>query len=543
MHSTFWNVAFVRACLVCTLLAPVLAGNSFPEQTAGTKPNFLVILADDMGYSDAGCFGGEIKTPNLDQLAKNGLRFSAFYNTARCWPSRACLLTGYYAQQVRRDVLPGQKGSGQGKRPPWARLLPELLSPLGYRSYHSGKWHVDGAVLSGGFHRSYSLDDHDRFHNPRRHLLDDQALPPVSTNDGYYATTAIADHAIQMLNEHKNRFRSQPFFLYVAFTSPHFPLHALPEDLAEYENRYTSGWDALRLERYRRLKKLGVVKGGLPALDTSVVPAWNFPAEQLAREIGPGEAAHAVPWGMLTAEQQRFQPMKMALHAAMVHRMDIEIGRVLDRVREMGAWENTVVLFASDNGASAEQIIRGDRHDPGRPPGGAGTFLSLGPGWSSAANTPFRLHKSWVHEGGISTPFIVHWPAGIRARGQWRHTPGHFVDIPPTLLELAGGAWPAELDGRSVPPPPGKSLVPVFRKDRKEFHPSLWWAHDGNRAIRMGDWKLVADHRKPWELYNLAKDRGETQNLASDQPDRVARLEAAWLEQAESIRAMAESSP
>ncbi len=502
-------------------------------------PNFLVILADDMGYSDAGCYGGEIQTPNLDRLAANGLRFTQFYNTARCWPSRACILTGYYAQQVRRDAMPGAGGGGQGRRPAWARLLPELLQPLGYRSYHSGKWHVDGPVLAGGFARSYSLNDHDRYFGPKQHTLDDQPLPEPKPEEGYYATTAIARHAIDMLAEHHARHRDQPFFLYLAFTAPHFPLHALPEDLALYQNRYTAGWEGVRQERFERLKQLGLVNCSLSAPDPKTAPSWNLSPARLAELIGPGEAAYALPWAGLTAEQKQFQPVKMALHAAMIHRMDLEIGRVLAQLERMGVWDNTVVFFASDNGASAEQIIRGDRHDPHRPPGSAGTFLSLGPGWSTAANTPFRLHKSWVHEGGISTPLIVHWPAGIRARGELRHNPGHFIDLPPTILELAGGKWPREFNGQPVPPPPGRSLVPAFARDGSVKHDYLWWFHDGNKAIRVGHWKLVADHQGPWELYNLKTDRAETFDLAPKRPAKVKELERAWNQRLEEFKALA----
>ena len=217
------------------------------------RPNIVLILADDMGFSDAGCYGGEVQTPNLDTLARGGLRFTEFCNTSRCWPSRAAILTGYYAQQVRRDELPGLGGGAQGKRPAWARLAPELLRPLGYRSYHSGKWHMDGPVLAGGFDRSYSLNDHDRHFNPQLHTLDDQPLPAVAPGSGYYSTTAIAQHAIDFLAEHRAQHGGQPFFLYLAFTCPHFPLQALAQDIAIYRDRYLDGWDALREERYHRI--------------------------------------------------------------------------------------------------------------------------------------------------------------------------------------------------------------------------------------------------------------------------------------------------
>ncbi len=530
--SMFGRRAFVASVSIFLISCSALVA-------AQPKPNILLIVADDMGFSDAGCYGGEIKTPNLDRLASGGLRFTQFYNTARCWPSRACILTGYYAQQVRRDALPGLGGGASGVRPAWARLLPDLLRPLGYRTYHSGKWHVDGGVLAGGFDHSYSFNDHNRYFSPREHTLDDQPLPPVNSERGYYATTAIAQHAIDMLVGHPLQATNQPFFLYLAFTSPHFPLHALPQDFALYQDRYRAGWDALREERFTRQRKMGLVNCSLGKFDPDIVPSWNLPEQKLREQIGPGEIGHAVPWISLDAEQKQFQPTKMALHAAMIHRMDIEIGRVLDQLKAMSALDNTVIFFLSDNGASAEQIIRGDGHDRSAPPGSAKTFLSIGPAWAGAANTPFRLHKSWVHEGGISTPLIVHWPKGIRARGELRHNPGHVIDLAPTILELAGGQWPESLNGQPVPAPAGKSLVPVFSRDGSVAHEYFWWYHEGNRAIRVGDWKLVADHQNPWELYDLRKDRSESNNLASKNPDKVKQLEHAWTLHMEEFRTLA----
>lgn len=485
------------------------------------RPNVLFILADDLGFSDLGCYGGEIATPELDRLAANGLRLTQFYNTARCWPSRAALLTGYYAQQVNRDPA--------STRPKWAALLPELLEPAGYRSYQSGKWHVDGKVLAGGFARSYHVTDHDRFFTPRHHQLDDEALPPVDAPAGYYATTAIANRALEWLDEHHAKHAGQPFFLYLAFISPHFPLHALPEDIARYRDRYRAGWDVVRDRRWQRIRELGLVRGGLPAAEPRVIPSWNLPEAELQRRIGPGEAAFAVPWNTLTPEQQEFQAHKMAIHAAMVDRMDREVGRVVERLKALGVFDNTLIWFASDNGASAEQIIRGDGHDPKLPPGSAGTFLGLGPGWSTTANTPFRRHKAWVHEGGIATPLILHWPAGISARGELRHAPGHFVDVVPTLLDLAGVSAPASWKGEARPPLAGRSLVPLFSGDVPLAAPTLFFKHERHRGLRVGDWKIVASGTtNAWELYNLAEDRTETRDRAADLPEKVKDLAARW---------------
>jgi arylsulfatase len=493
------------------------------------RPNIVVILADDLGFSDLGCYGGEIRTPNLDALAAGGLRFTQFYNTARCWPTRAALLTGYYAQQVRRDTVPGVPSGGSGVRPAWARLLPELLKTLGYRSYHSGKWHIDGMPVASGFDRSYLLQDQGRFFSPREHFEDDQKLPPVEPDSGYYATIAIADHALKCLRKHADQHADRPFFSYVAFTAPHFPLQALPEDIDRYRDRYLKGWENVRRERYERMMKLGIVDCPMSAVERAVGPPYDFPAALKA--LGPGEVNRPLAWDDLTVQRRQFQATKMAIHAAMVDRLDREVGRLLEQLRSMGAIDDTIVLFLSDNGASAEIMVRDDGHDPSAPPGSAATHLCLGPGWSTVANTPLRRHKTWVHEGGISTPLIVHWPNGLRARGELRRNPGHVIDLVPTVLEICGIRRPDTWLGKPVPLPPGKSLLPALA-DGSVTRDFLWWLHEGNRAIRVGDWKLVAaGEGGPWELYDLRADRGESHDLASEHPDRVGELAALWQEQ------------
>jgi arylsulfatase len=497
------------------------------------------MVADDLGFSDLGCYGGEIETPHLDGLAENGLRFTQFYNTARCWPTRAALLTGYYAQQVRRDTVPGIPSGGRGRRPGWAKLLPEMLKSTGYRSYHSGKWHIDGMPVANGFDRSYYLRDQGRFFNPRIHHENDRRLPPVKPGKGYYATTAIAGHAIRCLREHAERHADKPFFHYLAFTAPHFPLHALPEDIARYRERYRRGWDAVRADRWRRIKDLGIVTGELSAVERDVGPPYHFP--EALKTLGPGEVNRPLPWNELTAGQREFQATKMAIHAAMIDCMDREIGRVLDQLREMEAYDNTLVLFLSDNGASAEIMVRDDGHDPAAAPGSAETYLCLGPGWSTTSNTPFRRHKTWVHEGGIATPLIAHWPGGIKARGELRRNPGHVIDLVPTILELAGKERLVEWDGKPVPAPPGVSLAPAFSKDLSVSRNALWWLHEGNRAIRVGDWKLVAAKGDPWELYDLASDRNETKNVAQQYPDRARDLEQTWTQRLKEFQELASS--
>jgi len=504
-------------------------------------PNILVIVADDLGYSDLGCYGGEIETPNLDRLAANGLKFTQFYNTARCWPSRAAILTGYYAQQVRRDALPNiPSAGGRGIRPAWARLLPEVLKTKGYRSYHSGKWHVDGLPLNNGFDHSYSLDDHDRFFSPRTHTEDDKPLPPVDVNSGYYATTAIASHSIKCLKDHASHHPDKPFFQYLCFTSPHFPLQALPEDIAKYRERYLAGWDILRAERFARQRQLGLVACELAPRAEKTAPKWNPSEEELQQRIGIGEIGRAVAWNDLTDEQKKFQAGKMAIHAAMVDCMDREIGRVLDQLTEMHAVDNTLIFFLSDNGASAEQIIRGDGHDPAASPGSAKSYLGLGPGWSTMSNSPFRMHKSWVHEGGISTPLIVHWPQGIAQKGGLRHDAGHVIDLTPTILQVTGTKRFETWNNLPVPKPPGISLVPAFAQDNHISHEFLWWFHEGNRAVRVGNWKLVSwGADGPWELFDLQADRSETKNLVAKYPDKVQELKQIWKAKLEEFQELA----
>lgn len=486
-------------------------------QPAHSKPNIVIFLADDMGYSDLGCYGGEIHTPNLDRLAKDGLRFTQFYNTARCWPSRAAILTGYYAQQVRRDTPPGVPQGGGGVRPTWARLIPDFLKPLGYRSYHSGKWHVDGLSVAGGFDHSYRIEDHDRHFNPQLHFEDDKQLPPVMPNSGYYSATAIADHAIKCLAEHAETHADSPFFSYVAFISPHFPLMAPPEDIAKYNNRFRKGWDTLREERLERMKRLGIVNCEL-STRTPEVPAWNT----------------------LTKEERTMWQARMAVHAAMVDRMDAEIGRVIAQLKSMGTYDNTLILFLSDNGASAERLVRGDGNDPKAAPGSAKSFLCLEPGWANLSNTPLRKSKIFVHEGGISTPLIAHWTKGISAKGELRRNSAHLIDILPTIMEVAGSKKPETWEGQALPPAPGRSFASVFAKDDTLTHDYLWWFHADNRAIRVGEWKLVSTGLDgSWELYNLETDRSEMHNLAAIYPERAKEMERVWSEKMEAFRALA----
>ena len=513
MHRIHGIIVLTSALAILSTIVPFNAS----AEVAASRPNVLLILADDLGYSDLGCYGGEVETPNLDRLAKGGLRFTQFYNTARCWPSRAAILTGYYAQQVRRDTIPDVGGGAQGQRQAWARLLPDFLRPLGYRSYHSGKWHVDGMPVANGFDHSYLLLDQDRFFSPQVHFEDDQKLPPVSPESGYYATVAIADHAIKCLKEHAEQHSSEPFFHYLAFTCPHFPLHALQEDIARYRGRFRAGWDSLREQRLKRMQAMGLVHCELSVRTPGVEP-----------------------WQSLSEDERQQWQTRMSIHAAMVDRMDLEIGRVLAQLEAMHALDNTVIMFLSDNGASAERVLRGDGHDPTAPPGSWQWYQCIEPGWANLANTPLRRSKIFVHEGGISTPLIVHWPKGLLPAGQLRHTPGHVIDLAPTILELAGGAKPANWQGQPIPPAPGRSLVNALAADRTIERDYLWWFHSGNRAIRVGDWKLVSEGEGgAWELYDLAADRCESKNLVTQNPEKVQQLARQWAEHLGEFRTLA----
>ncbi len=490
-------------------------------------PNVVIILADDLGFSDLGCYGGEVDTPHLDRLAAGGLQFTQGYNTARCWPTRSALLTGYYAQAIRRDSSPGIQGGNAGhQRPAWARLLPALLAPAGYRSYHSGKWHIDGEPREQGFSRSLQIEGgQNDFFDPEGITVDGQ---PIKAGDNFYVTTAVGDHAAECLRDHAANHSGMPFFSYVAFTSPHFPLHAPQDVVAKYQARYQAGWDTLRQARYQRLVDRGIIDAPLARLEPEVGPPYQPKPDVLAK-FGPGEIDRPRPWASLSPEQQAFQATKMAIHAAMVEMMDRAVGKIVGQLEAMKELDDTLVLFLSDNGASAEIMIRGKGHNPALPPGSSGTYCCLGPGFSSCANTPFRRHKTWVHEGGIATPWIVHWPKGFSSRSALRTQPVHVIDVVPTVLELAGVAAPTECQGQPVPPLQGKSFTACLTDpSAPPPHETLWWCHNGHRAVRVGDWKLVAAKDEPWELYDLARDRTETTNLAGGQPDRVATMEKAW---------------
>lgn len=495
---------------------------TFAAVKGADRPNILLIMADDLGYSDLGCYGGEIRTPNLDSLAASGLQFTQFYNTGRCWPTRAALLTGYYPQSIRRDKVAGLRSGNAGVRPTWAPLLCEPLKKAGYRTYHTGKWHIDGMPIDAGFDRSYYLRDQHRFFNPTAHWKDNVKLPPVEKGTDFYATVALGDHALECLDEHASQHSDKPFFHYLAFTAPHFPLHALPQDIARYRNTYQAGWDSIRQARWQRIQAKGIVDAQLSRFMPNVGPPYDFPDD--IAELGDGEVNQPRPWKSLTETQRQFQAAKMSIHAAMIDCMDQQIGRVLNKLREMDQFDNTVIFFLSDNGASAEIMVRGDGHDPQAAMGSWASHLCLGPGWSTASNTPFRYHKTWTHEGGTATPLIVHWTRGITAGGRLRHQPGHVIDLWPTVMQLSQ----ASMGDDSDHPRPGRSLVPTFSSEKTEPR-TLWWSHEGNRGLRKGDWKIsVAGNEGRWELYEMVGDRTETEDLATSRPLILRELQEVW---------------
>jgi arylsulfatase len=470
-------------------------------------------MADDMGFSDLGCYGSRIATPNLDGLAAAGLRFTQFYNTGRCCPTRAALLTGLYSHQAGVGHMVANRGTPayQGYLNDRCVTIAEVLRSAGYRTYLAGKWHVGENrphwPVDRGFERSYALvsggTNYFRLDPGRTLARDDQLIQP---EDDGYVTDAISGNAVEFLSEHP---AGEPFFLYVGYTAPHWPLHALPDDIARYQGNYLDGWDLLRIRRHRRMIELGIVEAAWP--------------------LTPRDKA-AAAWADLDDAAQQAWDLKMAVYAAQIDRMDQGIGRILSQLDTLGAKDNTLVLFLSDNGGCAEKI---DRGTPGVPPGGKDSFLSYGLPWANASNTPFRLYKHWVHEGGIATPLIVRWPAAVREPGGLTHQSGHVIDVMATCLEAAGVDYPQTFEESEITPLEGKSLLPIFRGETRAGHDCIFWEHEGNRALRRGQWKLVARHRAAWELYDLQADRTELVDLSSQQPQLVEELAGqyeAWAE-------------
>jgi arylsulfatase A-like enzyme len=523
---------------------------------AAPRPNVVLIMSDDMGFSDLGCYGGEIKTPTLDKLATGGLRLTQFYNTARCCPTRAALLTGLYSHQAGIGHMMEDKGLDgyRGDLNRRCATIAEVLRPAGYGTYAVGKWHVTKAAkpegpkdnwpLQRGFDRFYgTITGAGNFYDPGTLTRNNKMISPFADAeykpDRYYYTDAISDHAIRYIGEHHKQSPDKPLFLYVTYTAAHWPMHALEEDIAKYKGKYDAGYEPIRRARFERSKQLGLISADA----------------ELSRTAGNWD----------TVENKAWESRCMEVYAAMIDRMDQGIARIVAELERTGRLDNTLIFFLQDNGGCAEVTGRkltegvpverpakpplaplaadfvdtvvqpkrtrdgfNVRTGPGAMPGPADTFIAYGQGWANVSNTPFREYKHWVHEGGISTPLIVHWPGGIKRRGELVKQPGHLIDIMATCVDVSGAAYPKERDGQQIQPLEGRSLVPAF--DGKPIErEAIYWEHEGNRAIRVGNWKLVAKGpAASWELYDIDRDRSELHNLADQNSDRVKQMTAQW---------------
>jgi len=489
--------------LVAVSLA--LAGLFSTARAADPRPNIVLIMCDDMGYSDLGCYGGEVKTPHLDRLAAEGMRFTQFYNCAKCTTTRAALITGLHPRQgkgglFRQDMV----------------TIAEVLRPAGYQTSLSGKWHLGRGEATHPFHRGSDeyyglLDGCCNCFNPvqpdppykggRIRAFGHNDAPIKEFPDDYYTTDAFSDHAAETIRRFSKT--GKPFFVHVCYTAPHYPLHAKPADIAKYRGQYMMGWDELRRRRHRRQIEMGLID-----------PKWKLPGRD--EGVGPWEGE----------ENRDYEDHRMAVYAAMIDAMDQGIGRILDALEETGNAENTLVMFLSDNGGCAE--------NPGgtvtsRVPGPKQYYVAVGRPWAYAQNTPFRRYKTWMHEGGIATPMIARWPKVI-APGTITHQVGHIIDFMPTCAELAGTKYPARHNGHEIVPCEGLSLVPILQGKTRRGHETLCWEFAGSRAIRQGDWKLVWDKTfRRWELYDLAADRTEMDDLTAEHPDRVQRMIETWI--------------
>jgi arylsulfatase len=519
---------------------------------AATRPNIILILADDMGFSDIGCFGSEVSTPNLDGLAARGIRVSQFYNNPRCCPSRASIMTGLWSQQAGMGMMVSDHG--RYPYPGYVGILsaqtitiPEALKTAGYNTAMVGKWHLAPETEEGkrswpmqrGFDRFWGMISGASVYWESPHLMEgNESLPPPPK--GQYLTDLWAEHAAKYVTELAQE--KKPFFLYAAFNAPHWPIQAPEELVQKYASRYAEGWDKLREERHSRqiAMKLLDPKWALSLRDPRV-PAW------------------------VNARNKEWEMRRMAVYAAMIDRLDQGIGRILDSVEKAGVADNTLIVFMSDNGGNAEELARGRsdtplQHTPEGPlhyippigqgpcelgmtcagnvpddmPGTENTFQSIGIPWGNCANTPFRLYKHYTQEGGISSPFIACWPKGIRTAASPVHAVGHETDLLPTLLELAGAQYPKSVAAGPIPAFVGQSLTPIF-DGRKMEHRPIYWEHEGNKAVRDGKWKLVSRFPESWELYDMEADRTELHNLADQDPQRAKEMAAQWQSWADSI--------
>jgi arylsulfatase A-like enzyme len=519
---------------------------------AADRPNIIVILSDDMGYSDIGCYGGEIETPTLNGLAENGLRFTQFYNTGRCCPTRASLLTGLYPHQAGIGHMTNDRGLDgyRGDLNNNCRTMAEVLKPAGYSTYGVGKWHVTRHVQPDGpkhnwprqrgFDRFYgTITGAGSFFDPGTLTRDNQNITPWTDKEyqpeQYYYTDAISDNAVKFIDQHCEQAAEKPFFMYVTYTAAHWPMHALPKDIAKYKGRYDTGYAPVRNRRAKRVAELGLVSEVCePA---PLIGDWQ------------------------NVEHKAWESRCMEVYAAMVDSMDQGIGRIVGSLKKNNELDNTLIVFMQDNGGCQEGNGRSGNFKrpvaaslpkipldqirldvvpkqnragvptltgPGIMPGPEDTYIAYGLNWANVSNTPFREYKHFVHEGGISTPLIAHWPAGIKRHGELDHQPGHLIDIMATCVDLAEANYPEQIGDNAIKPLEGVSLKPAFSAKSLSRKQPLFWEHEGNRAVRDGDWKLVAKENKPWELYDLKTDRSETHNLAAEKPELAKELEARW---------------
>ncbi len=491
------------------------------------KPNIVIILADDLGYSDIGCFGSDVETPNLDEMAAKGLKMTNFYNASRCCPSRASLLTGLYPHQVGIGDMMNTRPypAYQGYLNKTSVTIAEVLQQNGYHTIMGGKWHVGQAKenwpLQRGFDKYFGLIDGANSYFENRPYRPNQKLTIALGNEqftpgaNYYSTDAYTDYALRFIEENKSN--KQPFFLYLAYQTPHWPLHALPEDIKKYKGKFAKGWEALREQRFQKQLQLGIVgpKTKLSPLDKNLRN-----------------------WGSLTSQEKEEWDEKMAVYYAMIDRMDQNIGKLREKIKELGEEDNTVFMFLSDNGGSNETItntgfteeIRAANFKPASNPT---SFTAYGAEGANVSNTPFRYFKHWEYEGGTATPFIAYGP-GIVKSGHISKQPAHIVDIMATCLDLAGVAYPKTYKENSITPTEGISLVPLFKQKKWAGHDALFFEHEGHRAVRQGEWKLVSEYpQNKWELYNLHKDRTELHNLVDKEPDKVQELETLYLKWAD----------
>jgi arylsulfatase A-like enzyme len=551
------TLVFQLALLLAALSVKSLSVKSLSAETlsasggAAERPNIVVILSDDMGYSDLGCYGGEIGTPHLDALAAGGLRFTQFYNTGRCCPTRASLLTGLYPHQAGVGHMMEDRGHDgyRGNLNRRCRTIAEVLRASGYATYGVGKWHVTRHASPAGPHHNWPLQrgfdgfygtitGAGSFFDPGTLARDNTMISPVDDPlyqpEQYYYTHAISDHAVSFVQEHLQHHRDQPFFLYVAYTAAHWPMHALEADIAKYRGKYDAGYEPVRRQRLARLQQMGLIDA-----------AWRM-------------SPQAGDWDKV--DHPEWESRCMEVYAAMIDSMDQGIGQLVQTLREQNILDNTLILFMQDNGGCQETVGRNGKDtrpaDPTLPaiaadairldvipkqnrrgvktlmgpailPGPEDTYIAYGLNWANVSNTPFREYKHFVHEGGVATPLIAHWPRGIARAGELEHQPGHLIDIMATCVDVAAAEYPRHADGDEIQPLEGRSLRPAFRGQTIE-RDALYWEHEGNRAIRVGSWKLVAKENKAWELYDMAQDRTETNDLAARDPQRVLELSHKW---------------